>query len=381
LQTVQSPIIPAIAKLIREHPGTISLGQGVVYYPPPARALERLQAALSDPRNHSYGPGHGLPALKEVLAHKLATENDIVVSDLDRIMITAGSNMGFHYAVLAIAEPGDEFILPTPFYFNHEMAVTMAGGRAVPAATDANYQLQPERIAAAVTPRTRAIVTVSPNNPTGAVYSQAVLESVNELCRARGLYHISDEPYELFTWDGAQHFSPGAIPGADRHTLSLFSFSKGFGLAGWRVGYMVLPAHLLEAINKIQDTVLICPPTASQYAALGALEADPTYVRRNIRSISEIRQAVLGQLAELGGRIDPPRSEGALYVFLRVHSDEQDVVLAERLIREFGVAVIPGSAFGVQDGCTLRIAYGALQKETVEEGIGRLTSGLKSLVK
>lgn len=379
LQAVQPPIIPAVAALIREYPGTISLGQGIVHYPPPPQAIARIQACMEDPHNHSYGHGHGLPTLKQAIASKLEAKNKIHINDPDCILITAGSNMGFYYAVLAIAEPGHEFILPMPYYFNHEMAVSMAGCRAVPVATDDAYHLQPELIEAAITARTRAIVTVSPNNPTGATYSQAALQSINDICRRHKLYHISDEPYESFTWN-ARHFSPGGIRGADRHTISLFSFSKGFGLAGWRVGYMVLPDHLLEPINKIQDTILICPPIVSQYAALGALEADPQYCQRHIKAIDEVRQAVLGQLAQLGGRIDPPRSEGAFYILLRVHTDQPDMMLVERLIRNFRVAVIPGSAFGIMEGCYLRIAYGALQRETVEEGIGRLVEGLRTLV-
>lgn len=380
MQSVQPPIIPAVAALLRAHPKAISLGQGVVHYAPPPHVGARMQAGLSDPRNHSYGPGHGLPALQQAILTKLKAQNGIHVFDASRIVITAGSNMGFYYAVLAVAEPCDEFILPTPYYFNHEMAITMAGCHAVPVATDADYQLRLQLIEAAITARTRAIVTVSPNNPTGAVYSQAALKAINDICRAHGLYHISDEAYEAFTWNGLRHFSPGSVPGAEGHTISLFSFSKGHALAGWRVGYMVLPEHLLEQMTKIQDTILISPSVASQYAALGALEADPAYYGENIRMIGEVRQAVLGQLGELGGRIDPPRSEGAFYVLLRVHTTENDMTLVERLICDYGVAVIPGSAFGIEEGCYLRIAYGALHEATVTEGIGRLVRGLNRLV-
>ncbi|MGH8500964.1 MAG: pyridoxal phosphate-dependent aminotransferase [Gammaproteobacteria bacterium] len=379
IQAVQAPIIPAVAALIRERPGTISLGQGVVRYAPPPQAIARIRDSLAQSDSHGYGQAQGIPELRQALINKLDTENAIHVRDRSRIMITAGSNMGFFYAVLAITEPDDEIILPAPFYFNHEMAITMAGCRAVPVATDADYHLRPDCIAAAITTRTRAIVTVSPNNPTGAVYSQAALREVNDLCRKRRLYHISDEAYESFTWDGARHFSPGSLPGAHAHTISLFSFSKGFALAGWRVGYMVLPEHLVSPVGKVQDTVLICPPTVSQHAALGALESDPAYTRENIRTIGDVRQAVIRQLDELKGRIDPPRAEGAFYVLLRVHTDMADMTLVERLIREYGVAVIPGSAFGIEAGCYLRIAYGALQKETVAEGIGRLVRGLQAL--
>src|SRR5262249_9123741 len=148
-----------------------------------------------------------------------------------RLVITAGGNMAFMNALLAIADPGDEIILQAPYYFNHEMAVTMANCRPVLVATDANYQLQPDAIAAALTSRTRAVVTISPNNPTGAVYPEAALRAVNELCRRHGVFHIHDEAYEYFVYGGARHFSPGSIPGAGAHTISLYSMSKAYGFA------------------------------------------------------------------------------------------------------------------------------------------------------
>ncbi len=143
---------------------------------------------------------------------------------------------------------------------------------------------------------------------------------------------------------------------------------------------MLLPQQLISPVGKVQDTILICPPTVAQHAALGALESDWACTRENIRGIGEVRQAVLRQLGELEGRIDPPRAEGAFYVLLRVHTDIPDMTLVERLIREYRIAVIPGSAFGAETGCYLRIAYGALRKETVTTGIGRLVQGLRALV-
>ena len=129
-------------------------------------------------------------------------------------MVTAGANMAFMHAVLAITEPGDEVILPVPFYFNHEMAIEMAACKAVRVPTDSQYQLRLDAIREAITPRTRAIVTISPNNPSGAVFTEASLREVNALCRERGLYHIADEVYEYFTYGSARHVSPGSFPGA-----------------------------------------------------------------------------------------------------------------------------------------------------------------------
>ena len=180
---------------------------------------------------------------------------------------------------MATTSPGDEVILPVPFYFNHEMAIEMAGCRAVRVPTDDRYQLRVDAIASAVTDRTRAIVTISPNNPSGAVLGEQDLRAVNALCRERGIYHFSDEAYEYFTYGGARHVSPGSFPDAVGHTISLYSLSKAYGFAGWRIGYMVYPEHLDAAMMKSQDTILICPTVASQLAAVAALDDRPRVLR------------------------------------------------------------------------------------------------------
>src|SRR5262245_36292793 len=212
MDAVQAPIIPILGEWIRQRPGTISLGQGMVAYGPPAEALEAIPRFLSSSGAHRYGPVEGLPELVAELETKLTSENGLDLSK-SRVVVTAGGNMAFMNAVLAVADPSDEVILQTPFYFNHEMAIVMAGCRAVAVPTDDRYQLQVDRIRDAITPRTRAIVTISPNNPSGAVYSRADLEAVNELCAKHRLWHIHDEVYEYFTYGTSRHVSPGAAPG------------------------------------------------------------------------------------------------------------------------------------------------------------------------
>jgi aspartate/methionine/tyrosine aminotransferase len=379
MEAVQSPIIPVVGGWIRECPGTISLGQGVVYYGPPEEAFEALGHFARAPQN-KYGPVDGVPELREALAAKLAAENGTVIGPDRRVVVTAGGNMAFINTVLAIVDEGDEVVLPSPFYFNHEMAVTMASGRVVTAPTGDDFQLDPESIRRAITPRTRAVVTVSPNNPTGAVYREDALREVNEICREAGIYHISDEAYEYFTYGGARHFSPGSIPGSERHTISLYSLSKAYGFASWRVGYMVIPDHLAEAVSKIQDTIVICPAVVSQHAAVGALRAGVEYCREKTRAIADSRQTVLRELAAIERFCTVARADGALYFVLRVDTDIPDVALVERLIREHGIAVMPGSTFGLDDGCYLRVSYGALDGDTVAEGIGRLVRGLTAIV-
>lgn len=379
IQSVQSPIIPVVGELIRQHPGTISLGQGVVWYPPPPEAFEQISTMLADPSLHKYQAVYGIPQLVELIEEKLRTENGIEVKNGSRIVVTAGGNMAFINALLAVADAGAEVILQTPYYFNHEMAITMANCRAVLVPTDENYQLQPKLIAEAMTDKTRAVVTISPNNPTGAVYRESDLREVNRLCAERGVYHISDEAYEYFTY-GARHFSPGSIAGSEAHTISLYSLSKAYGFASWRIGFMVIPDHLFQAVNKIQDTILICPPVVSQFAAAGAMRVGADYYRPKVEQLADVRQLVMRELEQVKAYSVVPPSDGAFYFFLKLDTTMEPLALVERLVKEHGVAAIPGSAFGMSDGCYLRVAYGALQQETVAEGVGRLVRGIRAIL-
>ncbi len=380
MQSVPAPIIPVIERLIAATPGTISLGQGIVAYGPPPEALARLASFGRDVEDHRYGPVEGRAELVSAIETKLAAENGIRVQPESRVVVTAGANMGFINAVLAVADPGDDILLQAPFYFNHEMAIQMAGCRAIAVATDDAYQLRPDAIRAAVTPRTRAVVTVSPNNPSGVVYPEAVLREVNAICRDRGVCHIHDEAYEYFTYDGARHFSPGSIEGAADYTISLYSLSKSYGLASWRIGYMVIPAVLFDAVIKIQDTILICPPAVSEAAAVGALSAGADYCRHHLAGLAIVRAHVLEQFARIADICEVVRPDGAFYCLPRVHTRLDSYAMAERLIADHRVAVGPGAAFGMTDACYLRISYGALEADAVMDGVGRLVEGLKAIV-
>lgn len=379
LTAVQTPVIPIVTQWMAETPGTISLGQGMVAYGPPDAALDAARRFPQVEGEHRYGRVEGLPELADVFEAKLAAENGIRVRPDSRVVITAGSNLGFMNAVLAIADPGDEFIFPLPYYFNHCMAVTMANCVTVGVKTLPDFQLDVDAIARAITPKTRAVVTCSPNNPTGAVYSEASLRAVNALCRERGVFHIHDEAYEYFTYDGAKNFSAGSIDGAAAHTISLYSLSKGYGMASWRIGFMVIPEALWPAVNKIQDTLLICTPTIAQRVAIAAMGVGSSYPRAHAERIGRLRPRVHAALTNPSVPCDAADVKGAFYHFIRVRTAMDSMTLTERLIREHKVAVIPGEAFGVTDVCTLRVSFGALDESTVDEGLSRLTRGLIAL--
>ena len=379
MDAIQSPLIPVVGELIAQNPNTISLGQGVVYYPPPPEAIEFVSKFWQEANNHKYKSVQGIPPLLEAITKKLQTDNNCHVDDEQCIFVTAGSNMGFINTIFAITEPHDEIILLTPYYFNHEMAIKMANCKPVLVSTDEQYQLDVEAIAGAITPKTKAIVTISPNNPTGVVYPEASLRAVNKLCQENNLYHISDEAYEYFTYDGTPHFSPCTIENSSNHTISLFSLSKAYGFASWRIGYQLLPSHLLMRMKKVQDTVLICPPVISQYAALGALQAGRDYSAQHLSSIASVRQLYLDELSQISDIATVSSASGAFYFFLKVNSNDDSFSLAKKLITEHKVATIPGNTFGMETGCYLRVAYGSLSEDVAIEGVKRLVTGLKHL--
>ncbi|MEP6755800.1 MAG: pyridoxal phosphate-dependent aminotransferase [Chthonomonadales bacterium] len=380
MAAVQSPVIQIIGELVRDTPGAISLGQGMVYYGPPQESIVAAAAAMGDPATHRYGSALGHPLLLEQCLRKLAADNNIRVGGDTEVIVTAGGNLAFHHTVLAIADPGDEIILLRPYYFNHEMAVRMANCVDVLVDVDADYQPDLERIAASITTRTRAVVTVSPNNPSGAVYSEERLRAINKLCAERGIYHIHDEAYEYFGFDGQTTYSPASDPNAAGHTISLFSLSKSYGFAGWRIGYMVVPSPLLPALGKIQDTTIICPPIVSQMAAVAAMQAGKQFVNSQVQPIAEAREAFVNELSPLLGLENIGPGGGAFYLLLSMPGDQKPLDIATRLIKEFGIGIIPGDAFGIKDRCTLRVSYGSITGAALDEGLSRLKQGLKAVL-
>ena len=380
IDAVDTPIIPTIAALVRDNPGTISLGQGVVSYGPPADAVAALPGLMADVQLNKYQSVSGMPALIEAIGAKLGRENAIATAGRSQVMVTAGSNMAFLNAVLALADPGDEFILPLPFYFNQEMAIRMCGCVPVTVPVRDDWQLDVDAIAAAIGPRTRAIVTVSPNNPTGAVYREEDLRAVNALAARHGIYHFSDEAYECFTYDGARHFSAGSIEGAHRHTLSFFSFSKNYGMASWRIGYVVYPNDLFDAMNKVQDTNLICAPVPSQLLALQALERGRGLIDPKIEQLARVRASVFDALAALGDLVEFPRTQGAFYVMLKLPGVADALAFNRAMAQRHKVATVPGFAFGLTDTTRAnyqRLSYGALDPATVAEGVERFVRAVR----
>ncbi len=383
IRSIQNPVIPIIGKLVAENPETISLGQGVIFYPPPQRVFTGVSSLdLNTPEINLYNPVGGIPVLLEKIKEKLWNDNRIAIRDgVNSVLVSSGANMAFFNALMSVTDPGDEIIILSPYYFNYEMAIRMFN--CVPVSVDSFFSEGEiyNRIKAEITCKTKAVVTISPNNPTGRVYSEKFLREINGLCKEREIYHISDEAYEYFVYNDRKHFSPASIRGSEENTISLFSMSKSYGMAGWRVGYVVIPENLVNSFKKIQDTDAICPCALSQYAALFALETGSSYCGRFLNILDENRKYALSCLSSLGNAVEFAEPEGAIYFYIKVNCDMASLELAKKLIERYGVAVIPGNAFGSLRGCYLRLGFGAVTGDRFKKAIDCFYRGILTVTK
>ena len=390
LEAVLDPVIPRLGELLRRRPDALSLAQGMVDWSPPAAVRQAVREALEAPDVSlgRYGATWGEPELLEAVARTLTHRHGL---DLEGALLltTTGSNMAFAALAQVICDPGSEVILPLPAYFNHVMAVQLAGG--VPVGVEAGPIPDPEVLAAAITPRSRALVTISPNNPSGVVMPEAVLRAINALCAERGLLHISDEAYALFVHGDVPHFSPGSLSGAAAHTASLYSCSKAYGMAGWRMGYSAVPELLRPALAKVLDTVQISPTLISQRAAAAALATDPSWSLERLATLAPRRAQLLAAVEGWRRESLPVRlwavPDGAFYGLLVVEKGvpagagtrlESDALMEELVLVE-GVATVSGRAFGldIPGAAVLRISYGMLDGPALAEALERLGRGLR----
>ena len=356
----------------------VDLGQGVPFYGPPKEAMLAATEALQEESGFKYSPDSGFPALRETIARKLASENGVEADPSNNIMVTAGANQAFVNAILSITRPGDHVLVLSPYYFNHIMAVQLAGCKPVVIDTDRNYQPIVERIGKRISKRARAIVLVSPSNPTGAVYSKDTINEIGELCAKNGIYLITDETYEHFIYDDAKFVSALSLDKEIEHTISLFSFSKSYGMSGYRIGYAIFPAGIYREMLKVQDTLTICAPSPLQVAAEAAMRLGAAYPKQFIPRIERVRKIFIQRLTGLDF-VEMPVTKGSYYFLLRLRTKKSDWNIAKRLIEKYGVITIPGGVFGTRYPA-LRVAYANVDESMAEKGISRLEKGLQEML-
>jgi aspartate/methionine/tyrosine aminotransferase len=364
------PLNVRAAELRTQGHHVISLGQALPFFPPPPSALRAAEAALQSRDVHFYSTDPGRPKLRRLLAERLADYG--INCEFEDLVITAGANHAFATAVTTLVSPGDEVVLPAPYFTNHQMQVQASGAIAVeaPLSDQRTYCLTWDDIAPALTPRTRAVVLCNPSNPTGApVTAEHGSRIVKELA-GRGIIVISDETYMQFVYDG-DHWSAASVADWRRNVVVISTFSKSFAMMGWRVGFVLADRAVCEQATKVQDAMIICAPTISQMAAEGALHDDWSYATQFHPEFTRRRQLVAERISAIPSLSWSPTS-GGFFAFARVEGCSDSSALAQHLLEEAHVVTIPGSAFGGSgEGC-LRLSFGSVSGEDLVEGMDRL---------
>jgi aspartate/methionine/tyrosine aminotransferase len=334
----------------------IALGRGDSDFHTPAHIVEAAKAALDDNQHHYTGPT-GIPPLREAIAADLGSRYGLDYGS-DDILVTAGAQEAIMLTMLGLCSPGDEVLITSPRFTTYDTAVRLCGGTPVPVPTweRDDFALDVAEIEARITPRTRMFVLVSPNNPTGAVTPPDAIRAIAELAIRHDLVIVADEIYGRMIYAPNEHLSIATLPGMRERTVTLNGFSKTYAMTGWRIGYLAAPTDLVEMLTEPRHTLSINSCTISQYAALAALTGPQEPIDAMIAEYAERRAWLMPALTDAGFTYGHPG--GAFYIYTNVSSSGlQAPEFCERLLRETGVMVFPGSMFGDESTDYIRISY------------------------
>ncbi len=350
--------------------GCVSLGQGIPSFMTPPHVVDAVCRALrDDPSAGKYSLQPGLPALRRAAADLLRAEKDLPADPETEVAITVGGMEGLLCAMLTLIGPGDEVIVPEPFYPSHVEQVLLAEGTPVFAPLSrADWGLDVDAVAACITPRTKAVIVSSPHNPTGAVFAKKDLLALAELALRHDIFVICDDTYDALTYDGpdgqGNAFSLASLPELRHLLVGVFSFSKRFALTGWRVGFLWAREELLAQMLKVHDAAAICAPTPAQIAALASLTGPQDLYQGFRAELEKRRDLICARLDNMGGCFAHIRPRGAFYVMAEAQFSVADSrELALRLIHEAHVITIPGGAFGPGGEGHVRLSFGGDEAE------------------
>ncbi|WP_084074177.1 pyridoxal phosphate-dependent aminotransferase [Demequina sp. NBRC 110052] len=360
----------------------IGFGAGEPDFPTPDYIVEAAVAAAREPRNHRYTPAGGLPELKEAIAAKTLRDSGYEI-DPASVLVTNGGKQAVFQAFAAIVDPGDEVLLPAPYWTTYPEAIALAGGTPVEvfAGADQDYLVTVEQLEAARTENTKALLFCSPSNPTGAVYSPEQTKAIGEWALEHGIWVITDEIYEHLLYDGAE-FSPivRLVPELADQTIVLNGVAKTFAMTGWRVGWMISPADVTKAASNFQSHLTSNVANVSQRAAIAALTGPLDAVYEMREAFDRRRRTMVSMLREIDGVVCPtprgafyayPSVEGLIGHTIRGREISSSADLASVILDEAEVAVVPGEAFGPSG--FMRLSY-ALGDDDLAEGVGRIQS-------
>jgi aspartate aminotransferase len=358
----------------------IGFGAGEPDFPTPPAIVEAAIEAAKDPRNHRYTPAAGLPELREAIAAKTLRDSGFEVKP-SQVLVTNGGKQSVYQAFATIVDPGDEVLLPAPYWTTYPEAISLAGGVAVPVVTDesSGYLVSVEQLEAARTERTKALLFCSPSNPTGAVYPREQVEAIGRWAVEHGIWVITDEIYEHLTYDGVEAVSmPVAVPELADTCIVVNGVAKTYAMTGWRVGWMISPPDVTKAAANLQSHLSSNVANVSQRAALAAVSGSLDAAHEMRVAFDRRRRTIVKLLSEIPG-VEVPTPQGAFYVYPSVKAllgkeingqrAETSVDLAALVLEHAEVAVVPGEAFGTPG--YFRLSY-ALGDDDIATGITRM---------
>ncbi len=358
----------------------VGFGAGEPDFPTPAPVVQAAAAACADPRNHRYTPAGGLPELKQAVADKTLRDSGLQVAP-SQVLVTNGGKQAVYEAFATLLDPGDEVLLPAPYWTTYPEAVKLAGGVPVEVVTgeDQGYRVSVEQLEAARTPRTKVLLWCSPSNPTGAVASPQEVAEIGRWAAEHGLWVVADEIYEHLVYGDASHVSmPVVVPELAQRCVVVNGVAKTYAMTGWRVGWLLGPADVVKAATNLQSHATSNVSNVAQVAAAAALTGDLSAVAQMREAFDRRRRTMVRMLSEIPG-VTCPTPDGAFYCYpsvkgvlgrsLRGRAPRSSAELAELALDEAGVAVVPGEAFGTPG--YFRLSY-ALGDEDLVRGVARL---------
>lgn len=366
----------------------IGFGAGEPNFSTPDYIVEAAQAACADPAMHHYSPGKGLPQLREAIAKKTLRDSGYEVDPNTEIIVTNGGKQAVFEAFSAIVEVGDEVLMPTPYWTTYPEVIKIAGGVpvSVMAGADQHYKVTVEQLDSAKTEKTKALLIVSPSNPTGAVYDANELKAIGQWALDNGIWVITDEIYEHLVYDGihAEHIVK-LVPELAKQTLVLNGVAKTYAMTGWRVGWMIAPPDVIKACAAFQSHTTGNVSNIAQRAALAAVSGPLDKVQQ-MREVFDRRRQRMVELLRQVPDLEVPMPHGAFYCYPSVErilgreiadeTPQTSAELADLMLRKVEVAVVPGEAFGPSG--FFRLSY-ALSDEDLEEGVGRIVDFLNQV--
>jgi aspartate/methionine/tyrosine aminotransferase len=358
----------------------IGFGAGEPDFPTPAPVVEAAVLAARDPKNHKYSPAAGLPELREAIALKTKRDSGLEIS-ASQVLVTNGGKHALYNTFATLLDPGDEVLLPAPYWTTYPESIALAGGRAVAVDTTAeqHFRVTVDQLEAACTPATRALVFVSPSNPTGAVHTPAEVEAIGHWALERNIWVITDEIYEHLVYGSAQFVSlPVAVPELADRCVVVNGVAKTYAMTGWRVGWMAGPADVIAAAANLQSHATSNVDNIAQRAALAAVSGDLSAVAEMRAAFDRRRLKMVELLNGIDG-VKCPTPDGAFYCFPSVAGllgheiggvrSDSSSELADTILDQVKVAVVPGEAFGSPGHFRFSFALG---DEDLAEGIGRI---------